>query len=68
MENVSWEDEISPVCDRCSCGQTQDEVHVSSMCGYEGVCTLWRKLLELFQTLPQAGALPLAQTFLRQQL
>eukprot|EP00983_Pelagomonas_calceolata_P070303 1150740-Pelagomonas_calceolata.AAC.1 len=27
VETASWEDGISPGCNRCSCGQIQDEVH-----------------------------------------
>eukprot|EP00983_Pelagomonas_calceolata_P105363 1159123-Pelagomonas_calceolata.AAC.5 len=27
VETASWEDEVSPVCDRCLCGQIQDESH-----------------------------------------
>eukprot|EP00983_Pelagomonas_calceolata_P006206 205840-Pelagomonas_calceolata.AAC.1 len=31
VETASWEDGTSPMCDRCSCGQIQDEVHVLFM-------------------------------------
>eukprot|EP00983_Pelagomonas_calceolata_P123380 1160998-Pelagomonas_calceolata.AAC.4 len=32
METASWEYGIFPVCDRCSCGQIQDEAHILFMC------------------------------------
>eukprot|EP00983_Pelagomonas_calceolata_P046713 1140310-Pelagomonas_calceolata.AAC.2 len=32
VETASLEDGVSPVCDRCSCGQIQDEAHVPFMC------------------------------------
>eukprot|EP00983_Pelagomonas_calceolata_P016719 526433-Pelagomonas_calceolata.AAC.1 len=32
METASWADGISPVCDKCSCGQIQDDAHVLFMC------------------------------------
>eukprot|EP00983_Pelagomonas_calceolata_P077917 1154067-Pelagomonas_calceolata.AAC.1 len=46
---ASWEDGISPVCDRCSCGQIQGEAHVLFIGGYEGVCALRQKHFELFR-------------------
>eukprot|EP00983_Pelagomonas_calceolata_P126062 1161266-Pelagomonas_calceolata.AAC.14 len=36
VETASWEDGISPVCTRCPRRQSQDEVHVLFMRGYEG--------------------------------
>eukprot|EP00983_Pelagomonas_calceolata_P040606 1137687-Pelagomonas_calceolata.AAC.3 len=39
VETASWEDGISPVCDRCSCGQIQNEAHVLFMCRREGLCS-----------------------------
>eukprot|EP00967_Tisochrysis_lutea_P154235 scaffold305956_cov17-Tisochrysis_lutea.AAC.1 len=69
---ASWDhlhdDGFSPACNRCSCRQFQDEVHVLFMCGYERVCAQRRKYFELIQTLPASGDSSLAQTFLRQQL
>eukprot|EP00983_Pelagomonas_calceolata_P042257 1138419-Pelagomonas_calceolata.AAC.2 len=57
VETASWENGMSPVCNRCSCRQIQDEVHVLFMCGYEGICALRRKYFELFQTLPGDASL-----------
>eukprot|EP00983_Pelagomonas_calceolata_P071828 1151426-Pelagomonas_calceolata.AAC.13 len=33
-ETASWEDWTYPVCDRCSCGQIQDEAHVRFAVSY----------------------------------
>eukprot|EP00983_Pelagomonas_calceolata_P035655 1115845-Pelagomonas_calceolata.AAC.1 len=51
VETVSWEDGTSPVCDRCSCRQIQDEAHVLFMCRCEGLRVLRHKHSELFWTL-----------------
>eukprot|EP00983_Pelagomonas_calceolata_P076078 1153270-Pelagomonas_calceolata.AAC.1 len=65
VETVSWEDGISPVCDRCSCGQIQDEAHVLFMCRYEGLCALRQKYSEIFWTL--SGNFSPAHPFLQHQ-
>eukprot|EP00983_Pelagomonas_calceolata_P023504 740134-Pelagomonas_calceolata.AAC.1 len=51
VETASWEDGNPPVCDRCSCGQIQDEAHVLFMCRYEGLCALRQKYSKFFWTL-----------------
>eukprot|EP00983_Pelagomonas_calceolata_P059581 1145977-Pelagomonas_calceolata.AAC.2 len=66
VEIASWEDGCSPLCNWCSCRQSQDEVHVLLISRYEGVCALRRKHFKLFQALP--GGFSLAQPLLRQQL
>eukprot|EP00983_Pelagomonas_calceolata_P052181 1142726-Pelagomonas_calceolata.AAC.1 len=67
VETVSWEDGISPMCNRCSCGQVQDEAHAffKFMCRYDGLCALRQKYSELFQALP--GDFSLHNLFLREQ-
>eukprot|EP00983_Pelagomonas_calceolata_P124442 1161106-Pelagomonas_calceolata.AAC.13 len=66
VETASWKDGISPVCDRCSCGQIQDEAHVLFMCRYEELCALRQKHSELFWTL--SGDFSPAHPFLQHQL
>eukprot|EP00983_Pelagomonas_calceolata_P047077 1140457-Pelagomonas_calceolata.AAC.4 len=66
VETASSEDGISPVCDRCSCGQIQDEAHVLFMCRCEGLCALRQKSSELFWTL--SGDFSPAHPFLQHQL
>eukprot|EP00983_Pelagomonas_calceolata_P076629 1153492-Pelagomonas_calceolata.AAC.2 len=46
VETASWEDGISPVCDRCSCEKIQDEANVLFMCRYEGLCAPGRPFLQ----------------------
>ena len=66
VETASWGDDVSPVCNLCSCGQIQDEVHALFMCQDEGICALRQKYIELFRTL--STDFSLAQPYLRQHL
>jgi hypothetical protein len=69
-------EQISPICDRCSLHEDQDEVHVLFKCSCPEACQIRRRYIELFQWIDyfsqaeaclQQVSIPMVSDFLSQQ-